>query len=572
MTSGPEGASGASSSNQDAPPPASEAAVQRIMEAVQELQRRTGYPLVQENSQRRYGPPPGWEGPPPPKGCEVFIGKIPRDLFEDELVPVLERAGRIYEVRIMMDSQGVNRGYGFVQYTNLQEAETALRTLNNYEIRPHRYLGITRSVDNNRLFVGGIPKTRLREEVLEEMKRLCEGVNKIILYPCVNDRTKNRGYAFVEFDSHKAAAMARRKFFTNRILLWGTTEVKVDWAEPELMVDNDTMSKVKVIYVRNLALTTTEDDLRNLCVTIGGVERVKKQKDYAFVHFSTREQAETAKASLNGRNVHGCELEVTWAKPVKNREEYQQRKALARSMVSIGQNQSPCFPFTPAGEPLIMMPQVRRAAGTQGIQNPMHKGITPRHRPSEPQLVSIPAAPLYIPQEPRVKTSDEILSELCAQEKWGEPFYETFEVQTDKGSNYNSKVVIPGFPSGAAHFHSEKLATSIDDARNAAADNVLRQLGNAQLVQTALRSPTLTPHYFVPPTVGIAPIMTPSVPAATNPPNLTYPAGAYFMPQTTFTGYESLHPYAMQAFYQQAAMMTQPGLVMEKARYGGTGE
>lgn len=39
----------------------------------------------------------GWEGPPPPRGCEVFIGKIPRDMYEDELVPVFERAGKIYE-------------------------------------------------------------------------------------------------------------------------------------------------------------------------------------------------------------------------------------------------------------------------------------------------------------------------------------------------------------------------------------------------------------------------------------------------------------------------------------------
>ncbi len=34
------------------------------------------------------GPPPGWEGPPPGRGCEIFVGKVPRDCYEDELVPV----------------------------------------------------------------------------------------------------------------------------------------------------------------------------------------------------------------------------------------------------------------------------------------------------------------------------------------------------------------------------------------------------------------------------------------------------------------------------------------------------
>lgn len=39
----------------------------------------------------------------PEKGCEVFIGKIPRDCFEDELVPVLSSVGNIFELRLMMD-------------------------------------------------------------------------------------------------------------------------------------------------------------------------------------------------------------------------------------------------------------------------------------------------------------------------------------------------------------------------------------------------------------------------------------------------------------------------------------
>ena len=34
------------------------------------------------------GPPPGWFGPPPSKGSEIFVGKLPRDVFEEELVPV----------------------------------------------------------------------------------------------------------------------------------------------------------------------------------------------------------------------------------------------------------------------------------------------------------------------------------------------------------------------------------------------------------------------------------------------------------------------------------------------------
>ena len=49
---------------------------------IAKLMERTGYSIVQQNGQRRYGPPPDWDGSPPPRGSEVFIGKIPRDCFE----------------------------------------------------------------------------------------------------------------------------------------------------------------------------------------------------------------------------------------------------------------------------------------------------------------------------------------------------------------------------------------------------------------------------------------------------------------------------------------------------------
>ena len=62
---------------------------------------------------------------PPPRGCEVFVGKIPRDCYEDELVPIFENMGRIYELRLMMDFSGANRGYCFVMYTRRDDAKRA---------------------------------------------------------------------------------------------------------------------------------------------------------------------------------------------------------------------------------------------------------------------------------------------------------------------------------------------------------------------------------------------------------------------------------------------------------------
>lgn len=59
--------------------------------------------------------------------------------------------------------------------------------------------------------MGGIPKAKKREEILAEMRKVTEGVVEVIVYPSAADKSKNRGFAFVEYESHRAAAMARRK-------------------------------------------------------------------------------------------------------------------------------------------------------------------------------------------------------------------------------------------------------------------------------------------------------------------------------------------------------------------------
>ncbi|XP_031732181.1 RNA-binding protein 47 isoform X9 [Anarrhichthys ocellatus] len=295
--------------------------------ALVSLMERTGYSMIQENGQRKYGPPPGWNDASPPRGCEIFVGKIPRDVYEDELVPVFESVGCIYEMRLMMDFDGKNRGYAFVMYTKKHEAKRAVRELNNYEVRPGRLLGVCSSVDNCRLFIGGIPKTKKREEILEEVSKVTEGVLDVIVYASAADKMKNRGFAFVEYESHRAAAMARRKLMPGRIQLWGH-QIAVDWAEPEIDVDEDVMETVKILYVRNLMMETSEETIRQVFSqwNPGCVERVKKIRDYAFVHFTSRDDAVTAMDHLNGTEVEGSCIEVTLAKPV-DKEQYSRQKA-----------------------------------------------------------------------------------------------------------------------------------------------------------------------------------------------------------------------------------------------------
>ena len=121
----------------------------------------------------------------------------------------------------MMDYSGYNRGFAFLMYGSRDEAASAVAALNNHEIRKGRMLGICRSVDNCRLFVGGLLKTKRQEEILDEMRKITEHVVNVIVYPSAHDKTKNRGFAFVQYTTHRAAAVARRKLLQSRVHLFG---------------------------------------------------------------------------------------------------------------------------------------------------------------------------------------------------------------------------------------------------------------------------------------------------------------------------------------------------------------
>uniref|UniRef100_A0A8C5FH31 Heterogeneous nuclear ribonucleoprotein R n=1 Tax=Gadus morhua TaxID=8049 RepID=A0A8C5FH31_GADMO len=261
---------------------------------IKALLDRTGYTLDVTTGQRKYG------GPPPPQvftgcqpgvGTEVFVGKIPRDLYEDELVPLFETAGPIWDLRLMMDPlSGQNRGYAFITYCNKDDAQEAVKLCDNYEIRPGKYLGVCISVANNRLFVGSIPKNKTRESILEDFGKVTEGLQEVILYHQPDDKKKNRGFCFLEYEDHKSAAQARRRLMSGKVKVWGNP-VTVEWADPVAEPDPDVMAKVKVLFVRKLATPVTEELLEKTFSQFGKLERVKKLKDYAFVHFEERDSA-----------------------------------------------------------------------------------------------------------------------------------------------------------------------------------------------------------------------------------------------------------------------------------------
>jgi len=274
------------------------------------LTNRTGYEIVQKHGQRIYGgPPPGWSGPQPGKGTEVYCYRIPRDCFEDELVPVFSSVGQIYELRLMIEFSGTNRSYCYVRYTTQEEAREAIKQLNNYPIRAGHALAVTRSVDNRKLSIKTLPPLvkETEQEIINELGTVVEGVEKI--------KFQARGWIEVEFSTHRLAALARRQLVPGNLVLFDMVSVKqVDWADPEIDRPGHQDRLDKVIAVRNIPQDMPDYVVANMFNWLSGgqVTNVVKTESTVLVTFVSHEGAVLAMERSKDRQLGGPSLELSW--------------------------------------------------------------------------------------------------------------------------------------------------------------------------------------------------------------------------------------------------------------------
>lgn len=196
------------------------------VQALETWQKITNTKLTQVNGQRKYGGPPEvWAGPTPGAHCEIFINQIPRDAYEDLLIPLFSSVGPLWEFRLMMNFSGENRGFAYAKYGSSEVAAEAVRLLNDHMLQPGCFLKVHHSTEKRHLCVGHLPADTSREVLLQVLRDLAEGVVSVSLTagPDLVGVT-----ATVAFSSHYAASMAKKilvEAFKKRFAL----AVSVQW-------------------------------------------------------------------------------------------------------------------------------------------------------------------------------------------------------------------------------------------------------------------------------------------------------------------------------------------------------
>lgn len=66
----------------------------------------------------------------------VFVGNIPYDTTEEELISIFKTVGTVVSFRLVFDREtGKAKGYGFCEYTDPETARSSIRNLNNVDLR-----------------------------------------------------------------------------------------------------------------------------------------------------------------------------------------------------------------------------------------------------------------------------------------------------------------------------------------------------------------------------------------------------------------------------------------------------
>ncbi|XP_077374914.1 dead end protein 1 [Festucalex cinctus] len=191
--------------------------------------KATNTKIFQVNGQRKYGGPPEvWNGPAPGLHCEVFINHIPRDAYEDTLIPLFSSVGPLWEFRLMMNFSGQNRGFAYAKYGSSGVAKNAIRLLNGHKLEPGFQIFVCRSTEKRRLYITDLPADTDQDMLLQDLRRLIDGVESLSLK---SGHEIEGVSAVVDFSTHHAASMAKRELVEAFQKSFGL-RISVEWMHP----------------------------------------------------------------------------------------------------------------------------------------------------------------------------------------------------------------------------------------------------------------------------------------------------------------------------------------------------
>ncbi|EXJ94178.1 hypothetical protein A1O1_02571 [Capronia coronata CBS 617.96] len=229
----------------------------------------------------------------------VFIKNLDAAIDNKALHDTFTQFGNILSCKVAQDELGNSKGYGFVHYETAEAANSAIKSVNGMLL------------NDKKVFVGHHIAKRDRQSKLEELKAnftnvyiknidesvtdeeftgLFEPYGDVVSATITRDENgKSRGFGFVNFVDHEAAAKAvdelNDKEFHGKNLYVGRAQKKHE-REEELRKQYEAARMEKAskyqgvnLYIKNLTDDVDDEKLRDLFSGYGTITSAKVMRD-----------------------------------------------------------------------------------------------------------------------------------------------------------------------------------------------------------------------------------------------------------------------------------------------------
>ncbi|KAJ6310502.1 hypothetical protein OIU76_015265 [Salix suchowensis] len=314
----------------------------------------------------------------------LYVGDLEANVTDSQLYDLFNQVGQVVSVRVCRDlASRRSLGYGYVNYSNPQDAARALEMLNFTPLNgspirvmySHRDPSVRKSGAGN-IFIKNLDKA-IDHKALHDTFSV---FGNILSCKVATDPSgQSKGYGFVQFDSEEAAQKAIEKL--NGMLMNDKQkkyerEVELKQRFEQSMKEAADKFQGANLYVKNLDDSIGDEKLKELFSPFGTITSCKVMRDPSgisrgsgFVAFSTPEEASRALLEMNGKMIASKPLYVALAQRKEDRRarlqaQFSQMRPVAMAP-TVGR--MPMYPptgpglgqqiFYGQGPPAIMPPQ-----------------------------------------------------------------------------------------------------------------------------------------------------------------------------------------------------------------------
>lgn len=331
----------------------------------------------------------------------VFVRNLAPSVDNKGLSDTFSVFGNILSCKVATDESGSSKGYGYVHFETAEAAQDAIQKFNGTlidDVEVTVGFFVRRSdragqADWTNLYTKQFPTSWTEEKLKSVFEAYGTVVNVAIT---VDAEGKSKGFGFINFAEHEAAAKALAELANKRFENEGEEpfELYVSRAQKknertrEIKTRLDALNQERVskyqgmnLYVKNVSDTISDETFRETFAPYGTITSarimrdtndLKTSKGFGFVCYSSPEEATRAVTELNGKPLDGKPLVVTLHQRKEHRRAHLAATYAPQNMrfpQGMAQGGMPMAPFMG-----MYMPQGQPGFPGQGPQGPQGRG------------------------------------------------------------------------------------------------------------------------------------------------------------------------------------------------------